>query len=143
MVTKGIIESLPEVGSNRFLVRIPLFESAGIGHTDDRLNTSNFEATLCYQPGNFKGYNVGDVVYIGFEADNISYPVILGKLYVPNDDASSNSYTYANQLRVDGRTDLSSDTYINEQNVSITLTNLINLVNVLQEKVSKLEDNSD
>ena len=56
MITKGYIEKLPEMDSNIFIVRIPLFETASIGYTEDKLSTSNFEATLCYQPGNFKGY---------------------------------------------------------------------------------------
>ena len=126
MITKAYIEALPKPGDNIFIVRIPLFESAGIGHTLNRLNTSNYEATLCYQPGNMKGYAVGDCVYVAFEHDECSEPVIIGKLYV-NDSTSEPSFACPEQLNVSDKTTLSKNTYIDDLNVY----ELLNKVKVL------------
>lgn len=83
MLVKGIIKQLPVVGkTNKYVVSIPSFKTTGSTSTGSVLNSDLVEATLCYQPGIISEYNVGDVVYIGFENDVTSSPVILGKLYL-------------------------------------------------------------
>lgn len=80
MLTKAIIESLPGSNSNKFLIRIPVLAKAGI--TNDP--ASLMEATLCYNPGLVDNYQVGDVVFVGFEDNKLNKPIILGKLYTNN-----------------------------------------------------------
>lgn len=100
MITKGIITKLPEPGTNIFEVRLPILEKSGINHTDQssaqsRLTSSVLSATLCYMPGMYHGFNVGDVVFVGFE-DNKIRPIILGKLYTGFDDEDNNQICTAN-----------------------------------------------
>lgn len=79
MLTKGYIVELSTSTNNKFKVRIPLFDSAG---QDTLTNEDNIvEATLCYEPSNLDSYEVGDCVFIEFENDEESKPVIIGKLY--------------------------------------------------------------
>ena len=73
MITKAIIRNRID---NKFLVNIPLFQSAG--QTDEIL----LEATLCYEPGNLEAYSKGDVVFVAFEDGLAGKPVIIGKLYL-------------------------------------------------------------
>ena len=77
MITKAIIKE--KVG-NKFKVRIPLFESAG------NLNEIIFTATVCYEPGNLEAYNLGDIVFVAFENNEIKKPVIIGKLYLGEEE---------------------------------------------------------
>lgn len=76
MITKGIITELPTT-NNLFKVWIPVF--------DKNLNNKFIsEATLCCNSLGLEGYNINDVVFIGFEDNYLSKPIILGKLYLPN-----------------------------------------------------------
>lgn len=77
MITKAIIK---EKVDNKFKVRIPLFESAG------NLNEIIFTATVCYEPGNLEAYNIGDIVFVAFENNEIKKPVIIGKLYLGEEE---------------------------------------------------------
>lgn len=83
MITKAIIKN-KDSNSNKYEIRIPLFESAG--------QTWEYvvKATLSYQPGNLDAYKPGDIVYISFENNDLARPVILGKLYQGNEDTPSN-----------------------------------------------------
>lgn len=74
MIFKAIIKTIPESGSNRFSVRIPTLE-------DNTTNEFVLSALLCNQPGEYAGYEVGDVVFIEFEDNKLDVPIILGKLY--------------------------------------------------------------
>lgn len=115
MITKGYIISKSPNISNKYLVRIPIFETTGIGETDSTLNSSTFDATLCYNPGNLEGYLPGDAVFIGFEDNKYSKPIILGKLYLgieKNKAATSNQYI--NSLEVTKKAILPPDTKIGE-----------------------------
>lgn len=98
MITKGEIIRLPLFGNNKFLVRIPIFESAGMPE-DSTLGGNIMEATLCYQPGNFNGYRVGDKVFISFENNEMAHPIILGKLYTDNKEEFTN-YSKGSALEI-------------------------------------------
>ena len=75
MIFKAIIKELPEPGNNKFVVRIPPLE-------DNTTNEFTLPALLCNQPGEYAGYEVGDVVFIEFENNKLDVPIILGKLYI-------------------------------------------------------------
>lgn len=75
MVTKGIIKSI-DYSSNTCVIRIPLFEGTSSN------NEALFPAITSVPPGVFNGYVEGDVVMIAFENNEISQPVVIGKLYL-------------------------------------------------------------
>ena len=81
MITKGIIietintKKLSGLSSNKYKVRIPLFESAGVS------TIYVTDACLCYGSQLDLDIKVGDVVFISFEDNELDKPIILGKLY--------------------------------------------------------------
>ena len=112
MITKGIIKELPVGDNNKYIVEIPIFSSAGMTKND--LDASYMEATLCYQPGILNSFNVGDVVFIGFE-DNKKYkPIILGKLFLYEDVNDNRGYALLQNLEVNGNSILSKDTSLGD-----------------------------
>ena len=81
MITKGIIIETPNtrklsgLSSNKYRVRIPLFESAGIA------SIYVADACLCYGSLADLTLKPDDVVYVAFENNELDMPVIMGKLY--------------------------------------------------------------
>lgn len=77
MLTRGIVESV--IDSGHVKVRIPRLNksSDAIGSTpSDELNT----ATVSAMPGLIPSLRHGDVVWIGFENDDLGSPVVIGIL---------------------------------------------------------------
>lgn len=75
MITKGEIQSI-NLLSNTCVVRMPLFESAGI---KDAVVAS---ATFSNLPGGYAGFKEGDVVWVAFEDGQMQLPVVIGKLFL-------------------------------------------------------------
>lgn len=89
---------------NKYKVRIPIFD----GYEGDQAATANEDlswATLCCIPGLTNALSVGDIVYVGFEDDDYSRPVILGQLfmgYIPSTSQTSPSL-HLGELVVDDK----------------------------------------
>lgn len=93
MLTKGIILNRV-VGDNKYMVRIPILESAG----DKEI--SRVASILSLTPGIYESYDEGDVVVIGFENHSAYNPVILGKLMM---DGDSSARGFANLLDLEAK----------------------------------------
>lgn len=121
MITKGIILETPEPNTNKYKVKIPVFQTTGLNLKGTSLDASVVDALLCYEPGNFQGYNVGDVVFLGFEENETSRAVILGKLYIPNEikNFSSNNFIHSSSIIVDSVATLPESTTIGGIKVSV------------------------
>ena len=90
MITKGKILSTPFNNiDNTFLVEINLFKTAGNLPEGSKLDASKQTATLCLSAGMDNNYKIGDIVYLAFEENDLSKPVIIGKLFT-NVDVSGN-----------------------------------------------------
>ena len=74
MITQAEIQSI-DYNSNSCTVRMPLFESVSSG------NPVIVEAKFICLPGIFNGYIVGDIVWVAFDREIYSHPVIVGKVY--------------------------------------------------------------
>lgn len=78
MITKGIVVEI--IDAYNLKVRIPLYDRASYAvqaTPDSELSI----ATICTLPNYQCQFKVGDVVFIGFEDQNIAKPIILGKLF--------------------------------------------------------------
>lgn len=81
MLTKGIIEDI--IDPYHVKVRIPIFDrmSSSSLHIED---TDLNEALICSLPHCDLNIQRGDIVFIGFEDNDFSKPIVLGYLYRSN-----------------------------------------------------------
>lgn len=105
MLVKGIVMSQMTQDSNTIKVRLPTYESAGI---DAKVIIN---ALIAYNPGNLYSYNIGDVVVVSFEHNQVDQPIVLGKLYIGPEEKASN-YSFANSLQVTEKAILPTTTTI-------------------------------
>lgn len=151
MITKGKILSTPvNKLDNTFLVEIYLFKSAGDLPLNSKLDASKQTATLCISAGLDNNYRIGDIVYVAFEDNELSKPVIIGKLFT-NIDANGNERKHKpvgaadlESLTVSKATNLPLDTVFESDTDKITAEKLltqIREISNLQNQVSQLKDN--
>lgn len=104
MILKAYIIELPKKDDNIFKVRIPFME-------DNTTNEMVFKALLCNQPGDYKGYRVGDCVFVSFENDKLNTAIILGKLFIEEEEEVP-TYRVINELKVTSKISLPNNTTI-------------------------------
>lgn len=124
MITKAIIKRLYTTDDNHYIIYVPLFRKANLDASDATLPAT----ALCIS-GIENTLKVGDVVYIGFEENNFSRPVILSKLYTGTEKISDITTTIKSrsQETLDS-TKLSENTMIGDidiKNIYNTLNNFI------------------
>ena len=141
MITKGIVEEIRD--TYYALVRLPIYNGVPIASNstpDKDLNV----ATLCALPNTHPNLQVGDVVFVGFEDNDMGKPIILGCLYCENSSNSSASITL-NSLEVlvdshlSAETEIGNTTAIDIQNLSHTSGNLQAQINLLKDDIEKLK----
>ena len=125
MLTKGIIVN-KLVDNNHYIIRIPLLESAS------DLENSNVEATLAYTSGIVESFKPDDVVIVGFEEHNANRPIIIGKLFLPDDIDEPRGFANFESLNVSKSVTLPDDTTIGGQ----SLKNLPNILDYLLSRDS-------
>ena len=126
MITKAIIKRLYTTDDNHYIIYVPLFRKANLDASDATLPAT----ALCIS-GIENTLKVGDVVYIGFEENNFSRPVILSKLYTGIEKISDITTTIKSrsQETLDS-TKLSENTMIGD----IDIKNIYNTLNNFIEK---------
>ena len=107
---KAIIESI-ESNGYQAKIRIPFFDKIA-GTLGSTPNYSLYVADICSQPGINPVYNVGDIVFIDFENNDNSLPVILGILY--REDSKSSCNIETESLKVEVFSSLPENTSIGE-----------------------------
>lgn len=114
MITKAIIES--QQIDNQYKIRIPKFHKLS-GVVDATPYSQLPVASVCYLPGIIPNYAVGDIVYVDFENDDLSYPIIIGK-FLCDTNISEDSVCDINtrSLKVQVDTNLSTETKIGDLN---------------------------
>lgn len=90
MITKAIIEQ--KVDDFRYKVRIPIFNKSK--NVLSATPTEELDiAPVCTMPGCHVNYQVGDVVFVGFDDSEKYEPIILGMLYRKEDTGTLMSIT--------------------------------------------------
>lgn len=113
MITTGLIREINLSSSryscNKYLVELNIFQSPG--------NTYKYnyicEANCSTLPGHYDSYEVGDKVYVGFINEDLSVPIILGKIYQGRDEQFRSQINCQN-LNVTGETQLSKNIRIGD-----------------------------
>ena len=88
MVVKAIIEDRVDIYSYR--IRIPILNKISSASNPTSYETLSV-APVCTIPGVEIIYNKGDVVFVAFENDDLSEPVIIGQLAKKTDGGSYTS----------------------------------------------------
>ena len=113
MITTGIIRQINLSSStykfNKYLVEVTFFKSPG----DDNTKHYTFEANCCLPGGLYQSYKVDDMVYIGFVNNDLSLPVILGRIYKGIED-NHRTYAQLDNLTVANSVQLPESTVIGE-----------------------------
>lgn len=133
MITKGYVIGKSQQSSNKYLVRIPIFETAGIGLSNSELNSSISECTLSHNPGTYEALKPGDCVFVSFEDNIPSRPIILGKLFV-NIEEESSGYQYNTDLKITHKATLPVDTTIG----NVPFDNILNYFESINRDIDRL-----
>lgn len=148
MITKGIIKKIPNGKriisgkteyDNVYRVFVPVFLSPGQNENSPTC-AANMDAVLCYQPGNLDSYRVGDVVFVSFENNNKSFPIIIGKLYIGEEDSTNLSNNSV--LQVTQKAELPLNTKIGDitgEELAKLFRVVSNLCNVIENQQSEIE----
>lgn len=108
MIARGIVEKIYE--PNKVAVRIPVFDKSSTSNSrtpTDQLGV----ASICVLPNCIPNVRVGDLVYVGFENNDVSSPVIIGYMYIDKDYLTKQGLS-ANSLVVDSSAILPEQTTI-------------------------------
>ena len=113
MITTGLIKNINISTSkyigNKYQVELNLFQTPG----DSNKKNYTYDANCSAIPGQYSAYNVGDKVYVGFINDDLSLPVILGKIY-QGIEHDYRSHIYTQNLNVKDTCTLPINTQIGE-----------------------------
>lgn len=134
MIARGIVEKVYE--KNSVAVRIPIFDSSPT--SSDRTPTDSLgRATICTLPNSIPNVRVGDVVYVGFENNDISLPVIIGYVYIDSEYTTRQGLSLQS-LEVISNAKLPSDTMIGDVSAKDIAT-LVGIKQNIQEQIEELK----
>lgn len=124
MITKGIIEE--KIDEYSYRVRLPIFDGIK-SSANGKPNSSLRIATLCTMPFIKNSIVVGNIVFVGFEDNDMGKPIILGTLACSKNDNMINksilstSGVITDELQVKDSATLPKSTMVGE----VTYSSLI------------------
>lgn len=134
MITKGIVE---EINNYSVKVRMPTYDAIE-GAKEATENKDLSYATICTLPNASNLVNKGDIVFVGFEDNDLGKPIILGHLFKQN---KSDTYIDLDlrKLNVWSSTSLTKDTSIGDVK-STEIAYLKGLKSNIQEQINNLSN---
>ena len=144
MVTKAIIESINDTYSVK--VRIPLLDSVG-DYSDATPSAELSDAIVCTLPRTSYIPEIGDIVIVTFEDNDLGKPIIIGCLFKDSGNLSQIN-SELNSLKVVANTTLSKDVNIGDisykelQYLSGLKQNLQGTINNILSRLDNLEGNN-
>lgn len=122
MVTRAYITET-DLENSRVRVRMPIFD--GIPNSTDSI-LGDYDlcwATILYTPGVEVDYQVGDVVVVAFEDNNVGMPIVLGFLKLRGRRINSRVYATVKELTIE-------DSLVAPTNTTIGITDYSKIFNV-------------
>ena len=136
MITKGIVEEI--LDNYKVKVRMPTYDA--IDGVKDSVATKDLsEATICSLPNAKNIVAKGDIVFIGFEDNDLGKPVILGHLFKQS-GSKANIDIAARMLSSTSTTKLSADTYIGDVTPN-AIKSLKGATSNIQEQINNIVNN--
>ena len=135
MITKAIIEQ--KIDEFQYKVRIPIFDRT----SDSTYFTDTAElaiAVASVPKGITNSLEVNDVVFVGFEDNNIANPVILGQLYNEKLLKQHNLHIQARSIDIEESVNLPMGTTLNDINLYDYIIKLEEKINTLDAQVKQL-----
>lgn len=145
MITKGIVEKI--ISPYLIKVRLPIFDKIEEAKDSTKVNDLS-EATICTLPNSGNQVDIGDIVFVGFEDNDYSKPIILGHLFKES-LAKANIDITTRLFTTTSLTKLYKQTYIGEvtpqeieclKNIE---SNIQGQLKVINERLDKLEGNNE
>jgi len=110
MIARGIVEKIHS--PSKVAVRVPSFDKSKTAF--NRTLTDDLGvATICTLPNFIPNVRVGDCVFVGFEHNDISSPVILGYLYT-EESTETKQDAFVESINVNSNAKLPMDTTIGD-----------------------------
>ena len=135
MITKAIVEE--KINQYQYRVRIPIFD-----RVNDSPQHTDFKdlaiATVSTPRGINNNIQVGDVVFVGFEDNNASQPIILGHLYREQLTKEDQSFLNISQINVSGHAQLPLSTRIDNLNIYDEIVSLESTIEDLKSTINEL-----
>lgn len=135
MITKAIIEQ--KLDEFQYKVRIPIFDRT----SDSTYFTDTAElaiAVASVPKGITNTLEVNDIVFVGFEDNNIANPVILGQLYNEKLLKQHNLHIQARSIDIEESVNLPMGTTLNDINLYDYIIKLEEKINTLDAQVKQL-----
>ena len=144
MITKGIVQE--KIDEYTIRVRLPIYDGTEKSQQGTP-NSSLSLATICSLPNSSSFVDVGDIVFVAFEDDDMGKPVIIGHLFK---EAVTNTKINLelNSLTTHSNTKLYKDTWIGNVNpIEISYLEGVNnpiqtQINYILERIENLENNT-
>lgn len=137
MIARGIVEKI--LDNKEILVRVPLLNKSA--NAPGATPTEELDpAVVCNMPNCSVSVKVGDIVFVGFENNDYSKPIILGYLFSDSGNASQLNIE-ADTLTVNSKVKLPADTSIGKV-TSSDIYNLFQSSDNLQQQIDYLKEHS-
>ena len=133
MITRAIVED--QVDLYHYRVRIPIFDKIDTApiHTD--FNDLCI-ATISSAKGINNNISVGDIVFVGFEDNNASNPIIIGQLYREALTKDNQAFLSVSNLTALDTAQLPTNTFIG----NITYNQLVQALSEIKKLRVELDD---
>lgn len=137
MITKAyILDINPQ--SNKYYIRIPIFDKPGLSADNSTFSGALFYATLSHEPTSKESYKVGDTVFVGFENNDLNKPIIIGKLYTLGEEPSPTGAIDVKSLTVYDKAILPANTTIG----SVNFSNISNFFASINDRLNEVLSDS-
>ena len=124
MLTRAIITDV-DLTVGKVQVRIPWIDGIENSTVSPMSNQNLSWASIVCIPGIEIDYQVGDIVIVGFEDNNVGKPIVIGYLKLSMTDMPAKAYVVAKELTVEESLNAPTNTNIGDISYNDLYNNII------------------